>query len=186
MKKHLLITVLILLFQAKVVFAVPNIYCPVNHAYISIGMTKEQVIAACGEPKRKEKSQASYKKKIPMIQLMYNSRGSQKAFYGVWSLSVGVTTGSGLEVDIVDNKVYSVQVNGEQSKAFSICKGIPIVKGDPVSKVYNACGNPSTLNNTYIEKVVSDSSYPETWYYIFPYQDSIRITFVDDKLIGIN
>ncbi|OGV27648.1 MAG: hypothetical protein A3F18_07670 [Legionellales bacterium RIFCSPHIGHO2_12_FULL_37_14] len=175
-----------LILSASVALAVPSIYCPTNHAYISVGMTKDQVISACGKPTRKEESKEPYKKKIPMMQLMYNSRGTQQAFYGVWTIPVGVTTGSSLEVDVVDNKVYSVQVNGEQSKAFSICKGIPITKGEPVSNVYNACGNPSTLNNTYIEKVEPNAPYPETWYYTFPYQDSIRVTFVNDKLIGIN
>ena len=32
-------------------FADPDsLYCPQNHAYISVGMTPDQVIAACGQP----------------------------------------------------------------------------------------------------------------------------------------
>lgn len=168
------------------VYADSSIYCPQNHAYISLGMTQDEVTAACGKPSLVEKSQVPFSKKVPMMQLTYNSQGSAKAFYGVWSLQVGVTTGSNLQIDVVNDKVYEVHINGESSKAFSICGGTPIVKGDPVGNVYSACGNPSTINNTYITLPISETTFPQVWIYELPYQASMRLTFVKGKLESID
>lgn len=166
-------------------WAAQTIYCPANHTYISVGMTQADVIDACGQPTSKKTSDEPLTKKIPVLQLIYNNVGTQKAFYGVWVLPVGVEQGLRIEVDVIDNKVHAVRVNGEDKPAFSICGGAPIVEGDPVSKVYAACGNPSTINDTYITQVVSWTEKPEEWVYNFPYQASMRLIFINGKLASI-
>lgn len=163
-----------------------SVYCPANHGYVSVGMSTQAVLAACGNPTSKERSRVPFTQKIAMLQLVYNNQGTAKAFYGVWSIPVGITAGSTLTIDVVENKVHAVTLNGGSNKAFSICGGVPILVGDPVSKVYGACGNPSLINNTYITKQVGPVDYPEIWTYLAPYQPAIRLTFVKGKLESID
>ncbi|MCX7116074.1 MAG: DUF2845 domain-containing protein [Gammaproteobacteria bacterium] len=162
-----------------------SMYCPQNHGYVALGMSNSDVLAACGQPTHIEKSKTPLEVKVPMTQLIYNSQGSGKAFYGVWTLPVGVTVGSTLEVDVVRNKVHSVRMNGAGNNAFSVCGGVAILVDDPVSKVYSACGNPSVVNDTYIKEKTKVPVYPETWTYAVPYQPSFELTFVNGQLQSI-
>lgn len=169
------------------VLATQSMYCPQNHGYINLGMTPEQVVAACGQPLSKQQSKTPLMQKVPVTQLMYNNQGSPHAFYGVWSLPVGTNSGAQLEVDIINNKVTAVRMNGGNTNAFSICGGTMIQVGDPVGSVYGACGNPSIVNNTYINQPVQSNQYPEIWIYqTDQYQTPFNLTFVNGKLQSIN
>lgn len=176
-----------------------SIYCPQNHAYINVGMTQDQVISACGEPSMKQESNQPVTQKVQVKQLIYNSQGGSQTFYGAWALPIGngntidnlnfrdkSKVGANLQVNIVNEKVASVNVNGENSNAFSICKNQSIEIGDPMSKVYMACGSPTMVNQTYIEQAIPSSTKPQLWRYEIPYQPSISLTFVDGKLQSIN
>ncbi|KTD23738.1 Protein of uncharacterised function (DUF2845) [Legionella lansingensis] len=168
-------------------FAVQSMYCPQGHGYINVGMTPAQVLSACGQPLNKQKSNTPFMQKVPVLQLMYNNQGSQSAFYGVWSLPVGTNSGAQLEVDIVDNKVSAVRINGASSNAFSLCGGSMIQVGDPVGKVYGACGNPSVVNNTFINQPVQSNQKPEIWtYQVDQFQTPFSLTFVNGKLQSID
>lgn len=163
-----------------------SIYCPQNHAYINLGMTVDQVIAACGQPLSQQESNQPILQKIPVQQLIYNNQGADTAFYGVWTTPTG-NGGAQLEVDIVNNKVQSIKINGSDSNSFSICGGTNIEAGDPVGKVYSACGSPSVVNNTYINQVVNTTQKPQVWVYQpGQYQQSVTLTFVNGKLQSIN
>jgi hypothetical protein len=171
-------------FQA---FAVDSMYCPQNHGYINLGMSPDQVIAACGQPLSKQQSKTPLMQKVPVLQLMYNSQGAQKAFYGVWSLPVGTNSGAQLQVDVINNKVSGVHLNGESANAFSICSGTMVQIGDPVGRVYSACGNPSLVNNTYVNQPVQSNQPPEVWtYQVDQFQAPFNLTFVNGKLQSIN
>ncbi|MDI9817955.1 MULTISPECIES: DUF2845 domain-containing protein [unclassified Legionella] len=168
-------------------FATQSIYCPQNHGYINIGMTPNQVLASCGEPLSKQQSNRPVMQKVPVVQLIYNNMGSQSAFYGVWSLPVGTNSGAQLEVDIINNQVKAVRVNGSDSNAFSICGGRMIQVGDPVGAVYGACGNPSLVNNTFINQPLQSNQRPEVWIYqTDQYQTPFSLTFVNGKLQSID
>src|SRR5690348_1617903 len=80
---------LILGLMPLTLYAVDSIYCPQNHAYIQVGMTTAQVIAACGNPISKETSNKPIMRQIPITQLYYNNQGEPKAFYGVWEIPGG-------------------------------------------------------------------------------------------------
>ena len=68
----------------------------------------------------------------------------------------------------------------------SICGGISVQIGDDVNKVYSACGNPSLVNETFINQKIHKSERPEVWIYqLAPYQPTIRLTFIDGKLQSI-
>jgi len=167
-------------------FAAQSLYCPQNHAYIHIGMTTNEVIAACGQPLGKQESNQPIFQKIPVQQLIYNNKGTDTVFYGVWNLPTG-NGGATLEVDIVDKVVKGVKMNGTDNKAFSICGGVSIQIGDPIGKVFGACGSPSIVNNTYVNQIVPTAKKPENWLYQpGQYQPPVSLTFVDGKLQSIN
>lgn len=168
-------------------FATDSMYCPQNHAFINLGMTADQVLAACGQPLARVQSNTPFMQKVPVLQLMYNNQGSQSAFYGVWSLPVGVNSGAQLQVDIIDNKVSSVSINGNGTNAFSICNGAMIQVGDSVNKVYSNCGNPSLVNNTFINQPIQSNQKPEIWtFQTDQFQTPFRLTFVNGKLQSID
>lgn len=163
-----------------------SLYCPQNHAYINVGMTQDEVIAACGQPASQQDSNQPVTEKVPVTQLIYNNMGSGTAFYGVWNVSTG-TSGSKLEFDIVDKKVKSLRLNGSDTNAASICSGNSVQVGDPIEKVYYSCGSPSLTNNTYINEVVPSAQKPQIWIYQpGQYQPSVTLTFVDGRLKSIN
>ena len=167
-------------------YADQSFYCPQNHAYINVGMTQDQVIGACGEPVSKQESNQPLLQKIPVQQLIYNNQGSDTAFYGVWNLQTGTSGGAQLQIDVVNNKVSGIKLNGSSSNAFSICGGNSIQVGDPVGKVYGSCGNPSLVNNTYVNQVIPNAK-PIIWtYQPGQYQSPVSLTFVNGKLQSIN
>lgn len=166
-------------------FATDSYYCPQNHAYIHLGMTPDQVIAACGQPLSQQDSNQPMIQQVPVQQLIYNNLGTNTAFYGVWNLPTG-NGGIQLEVDIVNQKVRSIKLNGSDSNAASICQGTSIQAGDPAQKVYYACGTPSAVNNSFINEVVPSKEKPKVWIYQpTPYQPSVSMTFIDGKLFLI-
>jgi hypothetical protein len=178
-------------------------YCPQNHGYIRLGMTPDQVIAACGQPISQQDSSQPLSQKIPVQQLIYNNAGASTAYSGVWQVPGTKPAGSGsayynvwsipsagsgaqLEVNIVNQRVRSIKLNGSNSNAVSICNGANIQAGDPVQKVYYACGNPSLTNSTYIEETVPTKEKPQIWLFQpGQYQSSVTMTFVNGKLYSI-
>ncbi|WP_058535694.1 DUF2845 domain-containing protein [Legionella saoudiensis] len=167
-------------------FADDQLYCPQNHAYINVGMTPDEVIAACGQPISQQDSNQPVLRKVPVQQLIYNNKGADTAFYGVWNIPTG-NGGAQLEVDIADQKVRSIKLNSSDSNSVSICGGNSIQIGDPVEKVYYSCGSPSLTNNTYINEVVPTAEKPKVWIYQpGQYQPTVTLTFVNGKLQSIN
>lgn len=167
-------------------FAVQSLYCPQNHSYIQPGMTLDQVIAACGQPLSQQDSPQPVYQKIPVQQLIYNNQGADTAFYGVWNMPTG-NGGTTLQIDVMNNKVRTIKLNGSDNNAFSICGGRSIEVGDPVSAVYAACGSPSVTNNSYAKFAIPSKTSPVVWIYqIDQYQPAISLTFVNGKLQSIN
>lgn len=169
-------------------------YCPQNHGFINTGMTQAQVINACGQPMSKlDSSNTKIEQKVPVKQLLYThlNQGSvypglNPAFYDQWSLPSG-STGVGLQVDIINNKVSGVKLNGADTNALSVCGGNAIVIGDDELRVYTACGSPSMINNSFILKTIPASEKPEVWIYQQDqYSPIIRLTFVNGVLQFIN
>lgn len=186
------------LLAATPVLAMSQLYCPQNSGYINIGMTQAQVITACGQPLTKQQTNAPVTQKVPVKQLIYNSLnaggyypGEGAAFYGQssgaqWSLPSG-TGGISLEVDIINNKVSDVRINGSSTNAMSICGGTNVQIGDNINQVLNACGSPTMTNNSFINQTVPSNKPPEVWIYqVNQYQTPNSLTFVNGKLQSIN
>ena len=200
MCKHLFKILFISGFACTSFAAPPSVYCPQKAGYINIGMTPDQVIAACGQPLSQQQSNAPVMEQIPVKQVFFNNQGQSTAFYGVWALPGGSGNygeyqpfnsnngGSGvqLQVDIANNQVRSVKVNGSDTNAFSICGGVSINVGDPASKVYNACGSPSLVNTTYVNVPIQSAQKPQIWVYqMGQYAKPMTLTFVNGQLQSI-
>lgn len=167
-------------------------YCKQKNAYINIGMTQDMVTAACGVPLSKHISERPATKRVPVTQLIYNTLNQGAVYPGLnsiyeqWSLPSG-STGTTLEISLIDNKVSDVKINGSNSNAVSLCGGINIEVGAPDTQVYQACGNPSMVNNTYINEPVPSSTKPEVWVYqVDQFQSPFSLTFVNGKLESID
>ena len=167
-------------------YATDHLYCPQKHGYINLGMTTDQVKAACGEPVAIQESKRPYMEKIPVQQLMYTNKGTQTAVHSPFTVNVGFG-GANLEVNIVNNKVKSILVNGNSANAASFCEGVSIQVGDDAAKVYGSCGTPTIVNNTFIEEPVRTVTKPIIWIYQpGENQPSVTLTFIDGKLQSIN
>lgn len=174
-----------------------SVYCPGRYGFIKLGMSQAQVITACGEPLSKQESDQPLVQKIPLTQLLYNNEGAPSSFFGVWNLPVGnynpgnppfggKAAGAQLEIDIVENKVFSIALNGSGTNAVSICNSVPIKIGDPADLAYSACGTPSLVNESYINRPVPGKQKPQIWFYqINQYQPPLSLTFVDGVLKSI-
>lgn len=172
---------------------VSSFYCPTNHGYINLGMTKDQVLSACGQPTSIEKSGQSLIQQIPVTELMYTNLNQGAPYsglnttYQMWSLDTGATQ-VGMKVSIINNQVTSIDVNGQSENAMNIC-GSPIQIGDTADSVYNACGSPAVVNQTYIKQPIktANNAKPETWVYdVSNYSPSFRLTFLNDILQSIS
>ena len=170
-----------------------SIYCAQQHGYINVGMTQDQVVAACGKPLIKRDSKVTQVvEKIPVTQLIYTTLNQGGVYPGInnmyqrWSLPSG-STGVNLQVNIIDQKITSVNINGSSTNAASICGGISLQVGDDISRVYSACGNPSLVNQTYINQPVPKTLNPEVWVYqVNKYQPPFSLTFVNGNLQSID
>lgn len=186
MKRYLLVVATIIIPMSAIA-GEQSLYCEQNQRYINIGMTPEEVVNACGQPSSREQSSQPVVQQVPVEQLMYNNQGSEQAFYGVWALPTGVNGGAQLQVNIVDNKVRSVNINGSSTNAFTLCSDTAIKIGDPVESVYSACGNPSAVNNSYINQPIQSNQKPEVWIYqTSRFEPPHSLTFINGKLQSID
>ncbi len=167
-----------------------TVFCPQNNGFIKVGMSEEQVLNACGNPISKQESNAPVLQKVEVTQLTFNNQGTQKGFYGVWAMPVSTNAagngGSKLQVNIVDDKVDSVNIDGSGVNGFSICGNNNIQIGDDASVVRGACGRPSLVNKTFIMKAIPSNKPPVIWIYKQAnYLPTMTLTFVDGQLQSI-
>ncbi len=169
-----------------------QLYCPQKQGYINVGMSEGQVLAACGEPVSKQDSKVPVTQKVPVKQLIYSNLNKGSVYPGLnniydqWSLPSG-TAGISLEVDIINNKVSAVRLNGSSTNAMSVCGGVSLEVGSDENEVYSACGNPGMVNNTYVNQIVPSNHKPQLWIYqVDQYQAPYTLTFVNGKLQSID
>lgn len=167
-------------------------YCPLNHAYIRVGMSEAQVLSACGQPIMKQRTSVQISKRIPVTQLIYSNLNQGGLYsgwttnYNMWSLPSG-SLGINLQVEITNNKVTSINLNGSSTNAADVCQGVAFQLGDDVNTVYNACGEPSAVNNSFINQPVPSAQKPENWVYqTDAYQPKFSLTFTDGILQAID
>lgn len=173
--------------------AVDSYYCSQNHRYINVGMTQGEVLAACGQPTAIRTTNNPVVQQIPVTQLIYTTLNQGAMYYipginplyDMWSLPSG-SQGTSVQVDLIENQVNSIKINGSGTNALSLCQGGSVQVGDTLNAVYNACGAPSQINNTYINKPVPGKEKPQVWIYtIDQYQPSVTFSFVNGILQSI-
>ncbi|OGV29592.1 MAG: hypothetical protein A3E88_04935 [Legionellales bacterium RIFCSPHIGHO2_12_FULL_35_11] len=175
------------------IFADDNLYCAKNHAYIEVGMNQYQIISACGKPETIKSSGNAVVQQIPVTQVMYTTINKGAVFfypginplYTMFSLPSG-STGNTVEIDLINNQVSTIKVNGSSANALSVCNKGKVQIGDSINDIYNACGPPDNINNTYINRSIPKKDHPEVW--IYPtknYQSGFTLTFVGGILQSI-
>ena len=199
------ITVLnLLVIPVGLVFS-EQAYCPQGHAFIQLGMTESEILSACGKPTQQMKSPQAATERIPVTQLIYSSISQVNPYPGQvnamsnnwypgltnifnqWSLPTATNEAFKLEVDIVNNKVTSIRMNGGGTNALTMCPGRPIQVGDDINDVYSSCGSPETTNTTYKNVVIPSKEKPVIWIYeVDQYSPNLRLTFIDGKLQSID
>lgn len=189
-----LLLVAVLGLLNSLAYAGNSFYCPQEHGYINVGMTQDQVIRFCGQPDRMQNNGQPVMQQIPVVQWVYSTinQGPPMNFYPglapvyqMFSLPSG-SVGINIQVNLVNNQVASIVVNNSETNATNACSGGSFQVGDNIHDVYKACGNPSMINNTYINRPVSKSQSPQVWIYEFQYQPSVTLTFVNGILQSIN
>lgn len=190
--KNSLFAVALLTF-VNLALADDSYYCAKNHAYINVGMTQDQVLASCGSPSSVKDSQGSVVQQIPMTQLIYTDINKGAVFfypgidrvYSLFSLPSG-STGNNITVDIINDQISAIKINGVNSNALSMCKQGSVQIGDSTSAIYNACGAPDNINQTYINRSVPSQQKPQVWVYESQnYQQGFTLTFINGILQSI-
>ena len=96
------------------------------------------------------------------------------------------SVGTSIEVSLVDDQITSIKLNSSSTNALSICKGGQVQIGDSLSELYNACGTPSNINNSYINRPIPKTDNPEVWTYVVgEYQPNFTLTFINGILKSI-
>ncbi len=189
--KPLLLTTLLLL--TDIAIADDSFYCSKNHAYINVGMTQDQVLASCGNPTSVQDSGNAVVQQIPMTQLVYTDINKGAVFfypgidrvYSLFSLPSG-STGNTIEVDLINSQVSAIKVNGVSTNALSMCKDGKVQIGDKINSIYNACGAPDNINQTYVNRRVPRKQHPQVWIYESQnYQPGFTLTFINGILQSI-
>lgn len=182
------LAVMLHLFITTQAFALTSIYCPGNHQFIQVGMSEAQVKAACGTPTTTSKRDTPISTRVNVKQLIYTNLNKGGYFetlnpiFDQWSLSQG-QEGTTLEIDIINGKVSNIRINSSTVNSLTICNGGNVNIGSSESQIYNACGSPEHVNNTFINQTLPSSQNPKVWtYQVTPYQPPIKLTFSNGKL----
>ena len=181
---------LVTLLLTTSVHAADSYYCPQNHQYINVGMTQDEVLAACGAPSSKRTGANTVTQQVPVQQYIYTNLNKGAVnympgitpLYQMWSLPSG-SQGVTLQVNVVNGKVASIILNQQSTNGLSACSGGSFQIGDDAAQVLNACGSPTMVNDSYTTQMVPKEQDPETWVYDnMPYQPGVTLTFVNGTL----
>lgn len=170
-------------------------YCTENNEYINVGMNVMDVRQACGTPQSVQKSQRMGTRKVPVAQLTFNIATATTGSYagtftpGIQSSNFQVNTGplTTLIVEVSNNKITDISLNGQSAQSVSICGGGSFGVGDPPASAINSCGSPVSENDTYKNVSTGQEQQVETWtYQPADYQPAFQLIFVDGALSQIN
>jgi hypothetical protein len=187
-------------------YAMDGFYCAQKHAFIRVGMTIDEVLQGCGAPQMRQES-GNIVRNQPMTRLSYNNMYKGPVYY--WDLNKvyhifsipSSSNNSTVTVDIVDNKVRSVNLNGNGVQGTNACQypgstqfggnpsysnGASISVGDSYEQVIQACGNPDYTDETFMPVPVSKSDNPELWIYkMDQYNPSYHLIFINGVLKSV-
>lgn len=163
-----------------------SVYCPQGGGFLKVGMSKPQVIQACGQPTSKTKTEGFSTRNVATKQLFYKV-GRLPGGFGttrnIRPTNTGLIT---MMITVTANKVDSITLNGAPTNGVTICKSGPFKIGSSLSDVLRACGQPSVMNDSYKSISQNQQSEQETWIYkVSDYKPSLRLTFTNGILESI-
>tara|TARA_B110000879_G_scaffold152199_1_gene197035 strand:- start:1208 stop:1771 length:564 start_codon:yes stop_codon:yes gene_type:complete len=175
---HVLFIVSIM--QCNTVMA--TIYCAHGSGYLKVGMSKNQVQQACGEPISQSKKKKYGTRNIAIKQLFYTLKKNTRSAYGPSSNTQTIN----IVVTIMNNKVTEINLGGNKTQAASVCANGTIQVGLPMSSITQACGTPSYINNSFKKISQGNLIEQEIWQIkTSQYGKNRTLTFSDDTLISI-
>ena len=183
--------------------AMDGFYCAQKHSFIHVGMTIDEVLQNCGMPQMRQEG-GNIVRNQPVTRLSYNNMYKGPVYY--WDLNKvyqifsipSSANYSSVTVDIVDNKVRSVLLNGNSVQGTTACQypgttqfggnpsysnGSTIAVGDSYEQILSACGSPDYTDQTFTPIPVSKSDKPELWIYkVDQYNPSYHLIFTNGVL----
>jgi hypothetical protein len=188
--------------------SIQSFYCPQGNALVKVGMTAAQVQSACGQPQIIQDNTNRLVQNVPVTRLTYNNINKGSVYfwnlnkvYSIFSLPSGSII-TPLTVLIVDNKVKSINFNGNDAQSTGACayagstsfqgnksptNNISIGVGDPINKVLSACGNPDYTDHSYMQVPISSQDKPARWIYkLDQYNPAYQLLFINGILEAID
>lgn len=166
-------------------------YCTQNNQYINVGMTIPEVLQACGKPQEVKTSKKMGTTRIMMTQMVFTIATNITRVYsgtvtpGIQSGAFNVNTGptATAVVNVVDGKIKSISLNGTNTESISLCGGSPFGVGDDAQLSVDSCGDPSSINDTYMTVSTGQPVQIESWkYQPDNYQPPFTLIFADGVL----
>jgi len=199
MKKLLLITIS-LLFSANA-FALNNYFCNTTNQYVNLGNTKEQVIAACGQPADKAKGRGNAATATDQIWIYGRANSMAPGAVsapGYNNYPTSPSDGSyyqqqqrpsyydhhqntdAFAITIENGKVAKMQGSGNQ-----YCRGWSPYYNAPAQMILQHCGRPAMVKPLGPSNKQFQQPDIENWLYKNPYGPPVILQFVNDKLVSI-
>lgn len=170
-----------LLSFASPIFAANSYFCAGTSNYAVIGNTMAQVLANCGQPKTVTQNTTPSSQPTQVTQWVYNYQNNSQ----LRKLNTPNYQLAALIVNMVNNKVVSILVNGQNVSSTNFCgANIKLNVGDSNLKVRQICNAPSQ-----IQQVTQDIAQPSittvNWTYQSEFQAPVTMTFQDGILQSI-
>ena len=150
--------------------------CANTYRYIQVGMTLDQVRAACGEPTSASEKRGSDIQQEDVEEWVYNLDYPR----------LGEGPRQMLQLVIQDGKVASMSMAGSAWTSNQGCRGNPIKIGDNAANIQSLCGAPTFINRGK-QNVNRGVIKYTTWTYDFgPYKPKATLVFKSGILSSIN
>lgn len=186
--------------------AMDGFYCAQKHAFIHIGMTIDEVLQSCGMPQMRQEG-GNIVRNQPVTRLSFNNMYKGPVYY--WDLNKvyqifsipSSANNSTVTIDIVDNKVKNIFLNGNSVQGTTACQypgstqfggnssysnGSTIAVGDSYEQILSSCGSPDYTDQTFTQVPVPKSDKPELWIYkLDQYNPSYHLIFTNGILRDI-
>ena len=163
-------------------YALNSYFCSKTNNYIQVGDTMNQVFAKCGAPLSSKDVQNAPTVPTQVTQWIYNYQNNSFIRTGQ-----NTVQNSALIVNMVNNKVISILVNGQNVQTTKFCSAnLPISIGDSNLYIRQLCNTPSQM-----QVVTQNIQQPQTTQTIWTYQQqqfspAVTLTFENNVLTSMN
>src|SRR3990167_6343443 len=132
---------LISLLLPQFIFAT-NYLCPSTNQYVATGDTLGQVMMICGQPTKIIEPKTNNESE-QVTQLLYQRTAVKQN-----KLLANDMRQYQLDIQISNNKIVGILVNGQSVQSTNSCYNTTIKIGDPIQNVLQYCGKPFLVTQT--------------------------------------